>query len=71
MKNYNNDNKTELPPAVLHQLKQLQPEMVYLLTQAPKFGIASLEAHFMDGEIKRIVRHREESVIFTKGETTC
>jgi len=68
MKNYNNDNKTELPPAVLHQLKQLQPEMVYLLTQAPKFGIASLEVHFMDGEIKRIVRHWEESVVLTKGE---
>ena len=67
----NNDNKVGIPPAVLHQLNQLQPEVVYLLTHAPKFGIASLEVHFMDGEIKRIVRNRTESVILTKGEGIC
>jgi len=38
MKIYNKDNKEGLPPAVLYQLKQLQPEIVSLLTHAPKFG---------------------------------
>jgi len=71
MKIYSNDNKEGLPPSVLRQLNQLQREMVYLLTQAPKFGSASLEVHFMDGEIRRIVRNRTESVILQKGETIC
>ena len=56
-----NDNKM-----VLFQLKQLQPEITSLLTDAPQFGISSLEIHFMDGEIKRLVRHREESVVLKK-----
>jgi len=71
MKSYGKDNRAGLPSAVLHQLKQLQPEMVFLLAHAPKFGIGSLEVHFMDGEIKRIVRNMTESVILTKGETKC
>jgi hypothetical protein len=69
MKSCNDDNRAGVPPAVLHQLNQLQPEIVSLLTHAPKCGIASLEVHFLDGEIKRIIRHREESVLLTKGET--
>jgi len=68
MQSYSHEAMADIPVTVLHQLKQLQPEMISLLRQAPQFGIASLEVHFVDGEIRRIVRHREESLLFTKGQ---
>ena len=66
MKSYGNVKMTAIPSEIWHQFKQLQPEMVYLLKNAPKFGIASLEVHFMDGEIIRAVRHREESILLAE-----
>jgi len=61
MKSNNTDKGTVVPSAVMIQFNQLQPEIISLLTHAPRYGKASLEIHFMDGEIRRLVRHREES----------
>jgi len=61
-----NCNDKKVPAAILLEFKRLQPEIISLLSNAPKFGSSSLELHYMDGVIKRIVLHREESIIFSK-----
>jgi len=70
MKSSGNERVAGISSAVLRQLKELQPEIVFLLTQAPEFGTASLDVHFMDGKIIRVVRRREESVLLTEGGRT-
>ena len=52
-------NKVKFPHVVFNNLIELQPELDFLLTNTPKFGIASLEVHFIDGVIKRIIRKKE------------
>ena len=67
MKN-NNPNKAKALTKVMFGFNQLKPEVISLLTDAPLFGIASLEIHIMNGEIKRIVRRIENSIQLLKGE---
>jgi hypothetical protein len=69
MKSHSIDSGTKVSSGALFQFNQLQPEIMTMFTHAPRFGITSLEIHFLDGEIRRIVRHREESVAFAKGES--
>ena len=71
MKTYIIKNKTGVPSSVSSQLKLLQPEIISLLSNTPKFGIATFKIHFMNGEIKRVISKRAESVNFNKGEKTC
>ena len=65
MKSNNTDKGTGVPSAAMIQFNQLQPEIISLLTHAPKYGKASLEIHFMDGDIMRVIRRREESQLFS------
>ena len=71
MKKYVIKNREEVSSEVLYLFKLLRDDIISLLANAPEYGVATLEAHFVNGEIKRIRRRREESIALTKGGSKC